>query len=165
MFKKTLIALAATCVVGIAQAGTLTPLQVPPVVNLSYPYFHAWAGTGFAADDTIVGFSQSSHASPCSGRGCVPVNYVQVYASTWSTAGVSLTAVHCGQLRIHRPQLPQWTYDPGYDATNCKIPTLGTDTTVTVDGVSYYYVATSADGLYELINGQFANFGSNVYQF
>jgi hypothetical protein len=158
----TALALSASA---LASAGTLIALQSPVVVNLAYPYSHTWEGAGFAADDTITGYASASRMYPCSGRGCVPVRYTYVYASTWDLAGNDLSATYCGQLRTHPPQQPQWTYEPGYDATNCQLINLVTGTTVNVNGVDFYYVATSSDGLYELLNGKTGNYGSNVYQF
>jgi hypothetical protein len=168
--RSLLVALALLFGAGIAHAGTFSPLQIPTVVAQPYPVRHLCAGFSFNATDGVVGECRTLVYGPTGGRGSTPVQYYTFYSVQWDNSGNVVSAVPCGTLRFHLPQADVWAYAAGYDATNCRQFQMGTSSTVTITwngpwgpgDYSYYYVATSPDGLYELLNDQ--NF-SYVYQF
>jgi hypothetical protein len=134
---------------------TVTALQ-PPALSPAGQQ-HACVATNFNADDTVHGFCYSLNWGGCSGRGCQPTYTYQFYDTNWNTDTSVLSAVHCGQWVTHVPALSVWTYEAGYDASNCyKAPFPGTGPTqiVSINGVTQYahYLSASADGLYGLWN-------------
>jgi len=136
-----------------AEAGTLSVLQLPPQFPTVYYYHNFNFGKTFDADGSVIGSAQSTHSDPCSGRGCQPVQWTQVYNVAWDTSGNILTSILCGTMRHHRPQDNSWVYELGFDETNCQYnSTLATDTVTNIDGVSYYLVYTN--GAAEIVNSQ-----------
>lgn len=146
------LALSASALVP-SNAGTLSVLQLPPQFPIAYYYHNFSFGKTFDTSGNVLGSAQSTHSDPCSGRGCQPVQWTQVYNVAWDTSGNILTSVLCGTMRHHRPQENSWVYELGFDSTNCQYnSTLATDTIVTVDGMTYYYVYSN--GAAEIVNSQ-----------
>ena len=136
-----------------ADAGPLSALQLPAAIPTAYYYRNLSEGQSFSIDGSVLGVSQSSRSDTCSGRGCQPVVWTQVYNVAWDTSGNVESATLCGARRHHPPQIDSWIYEAGFDATSCKaFTTLATATVVQIDGVNYYYVTTN--GLAEIANGQ-----------
>lgn len=127
-----------------AHATTLATLIPPPGVT-------ACSGNSFDAADNVLGACRTVKSLPCSGRACQPVTYTYFYNVTW-TDGVPGAVDLCFSVRRHSPQAPEVTYYGGHSAADCRTVTWLTYTVVSVNGVAYYYVATSVDGLLELVN-------------
>lgn len=154
---------------GTVSAGTLSSLQTPDNA-LAYPGFPSLHGCGadtFNANDTAHGFCYRSKSSACSGRGCQPVVNSEYYDVNWNTDGSVVSSTLCGALRHHNPQPNQWTYafdinGALYTEANCHGFPFTSPDVVNVDGVNYYYFATSPSGLFELLRNSAGPF---VYQF
>ena len=148
--------------VGVVKAGTLVQLAQPASLNgVGQATRAACVGTGFAADDSVIGQCKTAIAGPCSGRGCQPVTMTTNYATTWDASGAPIAAVTCSIARHHLPQADTIQYAPGYDASNCPGVKLATATTVGIPygpypwDVSYfYYVTTDPVTGAELVNSQ-----------
>ena len=157
-FYRGLIAASLLAIAGVAQAQTyptVTPLQLPA---LAYSYQESCTPSGFNADDSIAGVCRTVRYSACSGRGCQPVRYTYNYVTTWDINGIVLSAVACDVVRTHIPQVPQYTYFNGY--TSCPVAVSNPNHAVTYvpngphswDYTTYYWVATSDDGVYGLVD-------------
>lgn len=151
MFRKTIMTLAGILVIGVAQATGLSALEVPTQIPATAR--PVTIGQAFSLDGSVLGTAQSTTFGPTCGRGCIPVQYNQVYNVAWDLEGNVMTAVLCGTRRYHLPQATTWVYEPGFDASSCHYTaTLATGTTVQVDGVNYYYV--TADSAAEILRDQ-----------
>lgn len=157
-----LIALALVPALAGAQSlPTVTALGIPPaLLHVGQPGRLACAPVGFRDDDSVYGACHTATASPCSGRGCQPVTVTTNYVVDWDIDGNPTLGDACSVVRHHLPQADQITYTAGYSAADCfpvRLNPLGTTYAIPYGPygwqVSYAYdVATSADGLYELVD-------------
>lgn len=134
---------------------TVNTLQVPP--SLPAAQQRACVAVGFNADDTIQGFCTTISWGGCSGRGCQPTYHYRVYAAQWAPDTSAIASTFCATRDYHRPGLDAWTYQAGYDASNCYLapfPGTGPVQIVTIGGIGQYahYVSASVDGVYGLWN-------------
>lgn len=160
-FMKSLFVFIGLSGAAIASAGTLSPLQLPTQIPTAYYYRNLDEGQSFNVDGSVLGVAQSTHSDTCSGRGCQPVQWTQVYNVAWDTSGNVMSATLCGTRRHHAPQADSWVYESGFDNSSCQaITTLATSTIVNINGVNYYYVTT--DGAAEVVNSQTVSY---VYVF
>ena len=146
---------------GLAQASTLIPLQQPLDIPQTYVPTRACVGTSFGASDSVSGHCTTYISSPCSGRGCVPGRTISVWNTGWNIGGTVTSDTYCGKYFHHYPVADVWTYAPGFDATTCNIPQLGsTHVDIFINGLGYWmlYITTSPDGAYELLQ-----YGSAAY--
>lgn len=140
---------------------TITGLGVPSaLLHVGQSGRLLCAPVGFRADDSVYGACHTVTSQPCSGRGCQPVNFTTNWIVTWDLEGNPTLGDACDVVRTHLPQAPQVTYYLGHTAADC-FPVALNPTGKTV-GIPYgpyswqvswyYYVATSADQLYELVD-------------
>jgi len=134
-----------------ASAETLTGLS-PPASLLQPGYRVSCAASSFNADDSVNGTCKAAISSACSGRGCQPVTVTTFYIVRWTDAAATLGDA-CMTVRHHLPQADQVTPLNGHTQADCPF-VLSTGTVVTINGTPYWYVATSADGAFELVNWQ-----------
>lgn len=157
MRKMILAALAALCMVGVASANTVTPLQYPSdMPKGNQPSGAVCMAVAFNADDSSYGTCTSVSAGACSGRACQPTYTSIVFAAVWDKEGNLIGDGYCGTAVTHRPIPPKWSYAAGFDASTCYFPKQGTPQVLVYDpkyGFEHWfgYVATSADGAYELL--------------
>lgn len=151
---KGLMLAASLAVSGLASAATTTVLQIPDVVPLSGTS-HC-TGLAFDANDILSGVC-SSYTTQNAGRFSYNYTYT-VYAVEW-TPGETVTGdrypvtgtqviaatyvVKCGTAYKPGVQPIQWTYLPGFNASNCQIASVA----------PFGVTATSADGLYDATLG------------
>jgi hypothetical protein len=157
---KTLLVLLSLVAAGAAQAfSTVTPLVTPQVIT-GYQTHTGCAPITANANDTVLGACYGSRSAACSGRGCQPTTYITTYIVDWDLSGNPTFVESCRMVRRHLPQPDAITYLNGHSATDCL--TVVSNPLATVVEVPdgpytwqvqvYYYVATSADGLYELVD-------------
>jgi hypothetical protein len=150
------IVLLAFC--GLAQAQvipTITPLQSPV---LTYHYQEACIPIAFNPDDSISGICHTHKYSVCSGRACHPVVYTDNYITVWNVNGVVQSVILCDETLSNAPHPTLYTYFNGF--TSCPVAApdpLGEVTYIQYGPYSwqyqvYYYVGTSADGVYGLVD-------------
>ena len=136
---------------GAASAETLSALPPPP--SLVGPGHQVvCAASSFNADDSVKGTCKSASSTACSGRGCQPVTTTVFYIVAWSDLAPALGDA-CYSVRHHLPQPDQLTLLNGHTQADCPFA-LNTGTVVMINGTPYWYVATSADGAFELVNWQ-----------
>lgn len=140
------IGLVCLAAVDFAHAGELLQLPLPTqVIKGNQPNRTSCVGASFAADHSILGACHTVSSQACSGRGCNPAQTTTVWIATWDAAGNALSGVGCSQTRHHVPQPNVTTYLGGHTAADCPDVDLNpTGTTVTVDGVPFYYIAADA---------------------
>lgn len=140
-----------------AQANVIYPLVVPAdVPKGNQPSGRTCVATSFNANDTSNGTCRSVTASVCSGRACQPTYTSTVFAVMWDTQGNPLSSVFCGTFVSHQTLVHQWTYQPGFTSATCYLPAAGSTQILVYDPTLgfehwYGYIATSADGEYELL--------------
>lgn len=157
-----LMALALLPALGGAQSlPTVTALGIPPaLLHVGQPGRLLCAPLGFRDDDSVYGACHTVTSQACSGRGCQPVNYTTNWIVTWNIEGNPTLGDACALIRTHLPQPRQVTYYGGHSAADCFDVIL--NPTLKTVGIPYgpyywqvtwyYYVATSADQLYELVD-------------
>lgn len=133
----------------VARADTVTSLTTPS--QITGKRLAACAGNSFNTDDSINGACRWVYSGACS-RGCTPTTTTYYYVVTWDSGGGWLTSVYCGSVQNHQPNLNTWTYAPGF--TSCPRVGFSEPIVVIINGTPYYYVTTSADGGFELVNTQ-----------
>ena len=145
---KTLLATILALGASLAQANTIYPLQIPtniPAGNQPSGRFcvgHAFAG------DLVTGTCQSLVAVGSR----LPSYTATVYAAVWDLAGNVKGDTFCGTaVQPSRSYPAKWTYQPGYDAESCYLPTPATYEPVLIGYAWYGYITTSPDGAYELL--------------
>ena len=156
MKTRTLFAAVAVLIAAPAFAADITALAVP--AGIARPPSHDYcAARAFDGADKIIGVCKDVHESACSGRGCQPVTITTFYNVVWSAGGVAPAASVCYTL-WHHAQSNVYTDANGQlllaAPRSCPF-VLATGTVVYVDGVPYWYAATSADGAYEIVNTQY----------
>lgn len=156
---KNLIVTAAFLAASVANAATITRLIPPASLPVPYRANVQCVGASFNAKDSIAGSCVVSYAYPCSGWGCHPIRYTDVYIEGW-LAGViiPIAPIHCVSISSQYPQSAQYTYDAGFNASNCRVPSLWTPTKIIANGAPYYYVTTAADGSAQIVNSNTASY-------
>jgi hypothetical protein len=156
---KMLISFVAVFLFGMsaAMADSLRELPIPSEVTpLGQPGQIYCVGNSFGAGGAVNGACQTRVSQACSGRGCNPAQTITVFVATWDAEGNALSAVACESVRHHLPQKDVVTYLNGY--TSCPSTGIGTGTTVVIDGVPLYYVATDPTTGAELVNENYGGF-------
>lgn len=134
--------------------GTVSSLPYPwsPVTLSMNGETQVCTGIGFNADDSVYGTCEIIKYGATSGRGGHAVPYTAwFYLTNWSTSGQVTVGALC--MIVKTGAGATITYEPGYSAATCNntVNPLG-GPLVPIDGLWAWYVATSADGLYELIH-------------
>jgi hypothetical protein len=160
LLVKTLIVLfGLIAFAGTAQAVTVTPLAIPANVPTGYPAHYHCTGYTFNADDSVNGFcvSQVAHGSR------VPTYYNSIYVASWDIEGNSLSSTYCGLYVTYVRGTISETFQPGFNATTCPLPTVGPEQINLYDptygyNVWFFYQTTSADGAYMLVSLGFVGY-------
>jgi len=138
-------------------------LQTPSAV-VSYRsagYVVSCIGVGFnnaTVPPTVLGSCHATKTLNC-GRGCTPPQEGNIWLATWDDFGVPTLGVQCASRAFYHP----WIYAGGYNASNCGNPPVRNGVVQVIYGpggyITYaYYVSTSANGAYELVETGVAQF-------
>lgn len=133
----------------LAQANTIYPLQKPADLPAGNQPSGRYCVGHFFVGDLVTGTCQSLTAV-----GSRLPNYTaKVYAAVWDLQGNLKADVFCGTASGSPwSRLPAtWTYQPGYDAESCYLPTPPVYEPVLIGYDWYGYITTSPDGAYELL--------------
>jgi hypothetical protein len=147
-----------------AGAETLTSLQKPAALT-GYSTGHC-VGLTFGVNDSVDGYCSYYTTTGGGGRGSNYTYTYTVFAATWDNAADLTSSAQCGTA-VKAGVLPiKWTYQPGYDASNCQLPPTKAPTDVLRVGPNGYeqwygYFTTSTDGAFELLlNGETGTLGA-----
>jgi hypothetical protein len=135
-------------------------LQTPSAV-VSYRsagYVVSCIGVEFNNSDTVHGSCHATKTLNC-GRGCTPPQEGNIWLATWDDFGNPTLGVQCASRAFYNP----WIYAAGFNASNCGNPPVSNGVVQVIYGpggyITYaYYVSTSADGAYELVETGVAQF-------
>lgn len=153
---KTLFACCALLLSTVVNANSIYSLQVPlDLPKGNQPAGRYCVGHSFNASDTVTGTCQSLVVGSC-GR-CAPPYTATVYAANWDSFGNLTSDTFCGTATVTRSGPPVWTYQPGYNSSNCFLPTPPVYQPILLYDPRcncehwFGYITTSSNGAYELL--------------
>ena len=130
----------ALCLVGVAHANTLVPLNVPPA-PLANVHTQSCSGAAFTSDGQhVTGTCAYSYGSSC-GRYCHSA--MVEYAATWDLSGSPTLGSECATAPSGRKTTT--TYLDGYSSATCNV-SFWSPTVVQVGWTYLYYQSTSITG-------------------